>query len=400
VGLELVADGEGNLFAEAGVAVDGFGRELVLAERQGIGQEVFADKGSDILDVYLNYNRTGSDDAPEGYAGCGDDGDIPFYRWQERPFLTYQAPEGPPVDRRRPPDVLEADLAFDATGDPPDHPERGWPVFIGQITLDRTNEAQPFTVDLAGRPYVGLVGEMVRAPSGRAHVQIGAERQGDPYRFAIFVPAAGTPSRATRKPRLAIRRGNTVTIRGDTTLYGDLTIDGHAVEFRPGPERPRTGGPPRIYHVQNATEHELRVEMVDQATTPQQVVIGTWSAEDEAFRPCLTIANDCTVTVHGNLVIEGVFDPPEPSNLVDAGLSEEAQRLVTGSVAAGVSGANALLSTVYKTPFPQAALAVTAAAITASPSQRALFAQILKTQAPDVAALLAQALTPEEGGPS
>jgi hypothetical protein len=394
VGLELVTDGEGNLFIEAGVAVDGFGRDILLPARTGIGPEVFADRGSDILDVYLNYNRSGSDETPQGYAGCDENGDPPFYRWQEQPFRTFDAPDSPPVDRRRPPSTLDSDLSFDATRTPPDEPERRWPVFLGQITLDRTNEKQPFTVDLAGRPYVGLVGEMVHAPSGRARVQIGTERQGDPNRFAVFVPAVDT-SPSSRKPRLAIRRGGTVEIRGTTTLHGNLTLDGRSVEFRPGPERAKTGGPPRIYHVENKTEHELRVEMVDPDTAAQQVVIGAWSTEQQSFQPCLTIANDCTVTVHGDLVVEGKTEGLSSADVVDRGLGDEAQRLVTASFSSGLIGGNALLSELFRTPFPttpDVALQEAASLIAVSSAQREMFANLLVTQDPSAASALREAL--------
>ena len=59
---------------------------------------------------------------------------------------------------------------------------------------------------------------------------------------------------------------------------------------------------PQIYRVGT----DLRVEM-DAAGT-HQFVVGTWSADDDQFRPCLTITNDGTVTVHGDLVVEGTTD--------------------------------------------------------------------------------------------
>src|SRR5262245_21890203 len=85
-GLELVIE-EDNLFVQPGLAIDGYGRELILAEKQPLPTAAFADKGSDVLDVWLMYDRVGSDQAPQGYAGCGNDPNALFYRWQERPLL-------------------------------------------------------------------------------------------------------------------------------------------------------------------------------------------------------------------------------------------------------------------------------------------------------------------------
>lgn len=402
VGLQLTKDDEGRLYVEAGAAVDGFGRDIVLAQRQQIGTEVFAERDSDVLDVFLNYNRIGSDETPEGYAGCGDGGAESFYRWQEQPFLTFMVPPVPPVDRRNPPDVSRLDASFDATRVPPDEPERRWPVFLGQISVDRANEADPFTVDLAGRPYVGLVGEMVSAPSGRTRVQVGAERPNDPNRFAVYVPEAETKT-TKDQPRLAIDKDGNADLLGDTTLRGDLTVDGHAVTFESGPKSDNDGHP-RMYHVEVADDggphHELRIEMVDKSVRNQEVVIGTWSAEDSQFIPCLTISNnDCTVTVHGDLVVEGLTEGFDTNNVVDAGLGEEAQRLVTSSFASGIIGANALLSDVYRSPFggvPDGVLLSAATAFArASPQQRDMIAHLLKTQHPDTAAALRVALAAE-----
>ena len=111
-GLDLGTDEEGNLAVQAGVAFDGFGRELVLAQRQGVGRQPFDDRAADVLDVYLNDGRFGGEGVPTGFRGCDDDGG--FDRWQEQPFLTFEEPATPPVDRRRPDGVLEPDADFRA----------------------------------------------------------------------------------------------------------------------------------------------------------------------------------------------------------------------------------------------------------------------------------------------
>lgn len=420
-GLELIGDKEGNLYVNPGVAVDRFGRELVLAERQGLPGQVFADRGSDVLDVYLNYNRVGAA-ASADPAACGDGGADAFYRWHEQPFLTFEVGDDPFADRRQPGGVLPGDRGFDPSRTPPDEPERRWPVFLGQISYHRANTKQPYTVDLAGRPYVGLVGESVAAPSGRATIQVGSERKGDRNRFAVFVPEAETATTAGQ-PRLAIIEDGTVGIRGDTTLTGNLTVLDHAIELQAGAKHPAGRHPAQLYHLANDSQQELRIEMAAPgAAGPHQVVIGAWSkttdptgGQKEQFNPCLTVANDCTVTIHGNLVVEGTIDDnalaPATITRVDAGLSDEAKRLAGASFTSGVTGGGALLGAVYKSPFPPppAILASPAAVMAAAPEEGMLaaattvaasqdrletFARLLRAEHPDTADRLRQALQP------
>jgi hypothetical protein len=333
-GLQVVPE-EGNLFVQPGLAVDGYGRELILPEKQPLSTAAFAGKGSDILDVWLVYDRVGS--APQGYAGCGDDGDAPFYRWQERPLIRLDVPDPAFPNRRQPESVPQGDLDFDPSRTPPDDPQEDWPVFLGQIRFDPANPDQPYSVDLADRPYVGLVGEAIDAPSGRARVQIGAELDTDPRRFAVFVPEAD-PGVHPSPARLEIKDTGEIGVRGQTTLYGDLKVAGGAVEFGAGVAR--SAQPWHLYHHQDEDINELRLEMAAGSNGLNQVVVGYWSSEEEAFKPCLTIADNCIVTVHGNLVVEGQieFRGETPSQL-----DTVASQFALSSFLSGVGGANILL---------------------------------------------------------
>ncbi len=345
-GLQLVAE-EGNLFVQPGMAIDGYGRALILPEKQTLSTAAFADKGSDVLDVWLVYDRLGSDRAPRGYAGCGNGDGVPFYRWQERPLVRLDVPDPAFPDRRQPESVPEGDLSFDPSRTPPDDPQDDWPVFLGQIRSDPVNPDQPYSVDTADRPYVGLVGEAIEAPSGRARVQIGAELDTDPRRFAVFVPEAD-PGVDPTPARLEIKDTGEIGFRGQTTLYGDLKVAGGAVEFGAG--FAQAAQPWHIYHHQVELTHqdelinELRLEMAAGAGGLNRVVIGFWSSEDEVFKPCLTIADNCTVTVHGNLVVEGQieFRGETPSQL-----DTVAGQFALSSFLSGVGGANLLFGRGY-----------------------------------------------------
>jgi hypothetical protein len=228
-------------------------------------------------------------------------------------------------------------------------------------------------VSLKGRPYAGLRGEMVRAGSDWAWLQVG-ECPANDYRFAVFLAndaaeaeagsdaAPKTSPKEPVSPILGIKAAAVtpkeadpaaapkplIELRADTRLYGDLTLDGGAIAFGAGPSPFNAARPWRIYHA--ATEDntatnptaaetitrselreeggeaegggstslraadaiirdELRIELPEAGGTDPigEFVVGYWSAEQEAFAPCLTVAADGNVTVHGNLSVEGEF---------------------------------------------------------------------------------------------
>jgi hypothetical protein len=206
-----------------------------------------------------------------------------------------------------------------------------------------------------------LTGEAVIAPSGRARLQIGAETESDPNRFALFVPASTTDEDGEPvEPKLAVRQNGSVDIRGDARIAGEMQVQRGSVRFGVGATA--TAQPWRIYRHEStgrALGHELRIEMGGSGGS-NSVVIGSWSADEKKFKPCLTVADDCTVTVHGNLVVEGQVVEKE---LVPGRLSPEAKAFVTGSVMSGISGGSALLNRFYRrgpavpsTPVPRSAM--------------------------------------------
>jgi hypothetical protein len=192
---------------------------------------------------------------------------------------------------------------------------------------------------------------MVRAPSGRAWIQIGSEWKEDPYRFAVYLPeveASSTGALSTKLlPRLGVTADGEIQMRGDTTLEGDLTVEGGSIEFGVGPvlAKPR---PWRIYHVYGREDpsdqassnvHQLRIEMDTPASgNPagnNQVSIGVWSAKQNRFMPCLTVNDMCVVTVHGNLHVEGTLEAPNMSG--GAAISKEARASKAGMVMLSLS---------------------------------------------------------------
>ncbi len=353
-GLELEVDEAGNLMVKPGMAVDGYGRELILPETLPLPISAFVDKDSDALDVWLEYDRIGTDPAPPGYCSCREQGDASPYRWQERPLIRLTVPDPAVTDPRLPESVPEGDHNFDPSRLPPDDPQQDWPVFLGRIERSRQapDKSYVYSVDLGERPYIGLVGEAVTAPSGRAKVQIGAESEADENRFAVFVPAPQTGSEET--PRLAIDKDGELNIHGETSLHGDLTIKGGTVEFsEPLPTADDTQQPWRIYrHYQEAQgtgendTHELRIEMAGNSGGTNKVVVGAWSEDLKTFQPCLSILDTCQVIVHGDLFVSGAIDGEveEAKKRAEREESREAVNMVSAALHSGMAGVGAPLA--------------------------------------------------------
>jgi hypothetical protein len=335
-GLQLVSE-EQNLFVQPGMATDVFGRELILEDRQLLPATAFEDKGSDVLNVWLAYGALASDQAPPGYAGCGNGAGALFYRVQEQPQIRLLPPDPAFPDPRDPKGKLPGDADFDPSRTPPDDPQRYWPVFLGKITRDPTNQQQPITIDPSGRPYAGLVGESVIAPSGRARLQLGSEQTGDDNRFALFIPNENP------QPTLTIDKDGVTALQGSTTVHGDVKLVQGAIEFGVGSAT--TPQPWRIYRNQTTggsgaaqtVQNELRIEMAEGAAGSNQVVFGHWSAKDNKFMPCLTIDDQCHVTVHGNLVVEGRI--ASAGGIVPGPLSPAAGAFVTAGLLTGLGSA-------------------------------------------------------------
>ena len=359
-GLEIVLE-EGNFFLQPGMAVDGYGRELIVADKKAISSSafgdssssVFSDKGSNELDVWLTYGLTTSDEATAGFAGCGNGNknSASFYRSQETVQILLSKPNG--TDRRAPKEVSAPDRNFSPSRTPPDNPEISWPVFLGQIISDPANQQQPLAVKLDDRPYVGLVGEEITSPSGGMRVEVG-KIETDPVtgapvtdgkpRFGVFArnATADTPKWLSR---FEIAANGELAIKGNATVQGNLTIAGGAIEFEAGPARDKNVPSWGIYHIREngVAIEELRIEMPVNATPGNnRVVIGTWSKhldaagqEKEEFHACLTVKDNCVVEVAGDLIVKGRVDADVfvRGQLSSAALSAATSALTSGILA-------------------------------------------------------------------
>lgn len=331
-GLELA---RGPLVVEPGLAVDGYGRELAVLRRLVVPELPPAPVTGEIAyDVWLVYDRQGSDQPPSGYAPCGTEG-VSYYRWQEVPrLLVTEADEA--VDPGHPPGVPDGDLEFgpERTAPEEDHP---WPVLLGRVR--RGGTPGEFTVDGANRRYAGVVGASVVHPTGAARIDLGPTVPGDD---AVFAVRSGT------EPVLDITADEgefTTNTHGHLAVRGELRLDG-ALRFgapeQPAPDEAAAVREPwSVYGVHDGNSRELRVAL-DEGSS---FVVGAWSQDDSRFTPCLTVGADGKVTVHGTLHVLGKL---VAEDLEIQPPSERARSLITGAMLSGFAGAAGVIDRLYR----------------------------------------------------
>ena len=272
-----------------------------------------------------------------------------------QPLLRYTVPDPDETDRRRPATVPEGDRDFGPERTPPDNPIDDWPVFLGSVTRRRQGEQDTYTIDSDGRPYAGLVGEEIRAPSGRASVQVGAEQSDDPFRFAVRVADLG------EVPRLAVLAVGGVVVVGETSLLGNVTVGG-VVDLKQSRTRATCrclrAAVDHLARRNDADNHELRMQMDGpHGSANHEVVIGTWTmvtqddgSQEQQFSPCLTIGSEGNVTVHGDLVVEGdLLDKARNiRQLGDSALSDSAEAMANAAFHSGMGITSGIVEAFYE----------------------------------------------------
>lgn len=423
-GLRLLAD-EGLPFAEPGHAVDGYGRDLVLEVPRPVPLTAFDELASEVIAVWLVYDRSSSDPAAAGWASCGGEGGgESYYRERERPRIVADVPDPDTFDPRNPATVPEGDRPFPPHRPPPDAVSDDWPVYLGRVTRDAKDPAKPkYTIDLVGRPYAGAVAASVAAPFDRERPRLllGGDLDSGAAAFEVRVPGTKGAADPELAPALEIDAGGALRAHGDVSVRGDLAVEGGVLELAravpegfgsaPADEEPQ---PWRLYrHPQpragegEVVGEQLRIEMAEGGG---EVVIGMFSAEEGRFVPCLTVDSECTVTVHGDLVVEGGIEGTIESQLppIVPGLSPQAANMVLATFQSGIAGSNlAFVSPVsFRQPAPggvilERAVAAAeaapaeamAAALAADADLRGELAEALRAADPpaadDLAALLA-----------
>lgn len=349
LGLEIVREQDGRPAVRPGLAVDGYGRELLLVDRRVVGRDVFDRYGTSRLDVWLEYELDLADDrlAP---VECGSDDPRRRYRATERAQLVFTRGGARP-DPRRPPGVPPEALA-EPLLDTPDDPRHRWPVYLGRIIMDLPTSGTPqFQIDTADRVYVGLSAEIIDHPGNATRLELGRRPLDEDARtigddeikyeaasdrdFAVFVPGTDTPLH----PTIAVYPRGT-EIRGTAAVHGNLVLDGASLQFPDATgEGPGTDGQPAVYR---AASGELRIDLGSLDAADRRLVLGV--TKDGDFHAALEIEFPTAMTsgttsprviVHGDLRIEGIIKSDDVRTRT---VTEEVAALLTGMVQAGMVG--------------------------------------------------------------
>jgi hypothetical protein len=349
VGLELLIE-DGRPVVRPGLAVDGYGRELLLLNRAVCGREQFDRLGARRLDLWLEY-RLDLDDDRLAPAECGSADASRRYRATERAEVVVTRGGARP-DPRHPPGVPPA--AFEepllAT---PDDPVQRWPVYLGRIAMDISDQGEAsYEIDGADRIYVGLNAGLIDHPGnggrielGRRTAEVDSKRVGDDeYRYAadpqreFAVFAGGAPS-VELQPTLAVYDSAT-QIRGATEVHGNLVLDGGTLQFPDAASAAaRTGGVPALYRCGD----ELRLDLGTLAEGSRALAIGV--VKNGEFQPAVEVRIDdaigqappqARVTVFGHLHVEGTIDSADVRTRT---VTEEVAALLSGMLQTTIAAA-------------------------------------------------------------
>lgn len=352
-GLDILTEQDGRAALRPGLAVDGYGRELLLIERKVFDRADFDRMGTSRLDVWLEYDLAFSDDRL-----------APVECDAKDPRRKYRATEGAQVvvtrggalpDPRHPPgvpaEVLEQDPSLVTTDDARDR----WPVYLGRIIMSVPASGPPqFSIDAADRVFTGLNAAVIDHPGNAARIELGLRPQhvetrtaggqavsyveGSGRDFAVFVP--GQPTTDPLQPTLAIE-GDGTQIRGTAVVHGNLVLDGAALQFTQASQgRPESVDQPAIYRTKEFGADELRIDIGSLDVANRRFVIG--ASKDGKFVAALEITFvDTTaptpraiVTVKGDLRIDGTIASPDVRTRT---VTEEVAALLTGMVQAGIA---------------------------------------------------------------
>ncbi|MEU5262218.1 hypothetical protein [Amycolatopsis sp. NPDC021455] len=356
---------------EPGLAVDGYGREIVVPRRLPVPRLPAPPPGAPpAYDVWICYDRVGSDQPPDGYAACGASGTA-YYRWQEQPRVLVTEADSDP-DPTSPPGVPDGDLDFGPERTAPEE-NRPWPVFLARLTPAEI--AGQYLVDGTARRYAGVVAASVVHPAGVARVDLA------PAPETVFSVRDGSDT-----DRFTIGGDGLLTAPGGLRVDGELRIDTGALNLPPSASDGKE--PWQIRAVEEDGVRELQVVIAPGGDA--SFSIGK-SASDGRFEPALTVTGDDRVVVHGALHVAGKLTARE---IATQRSDPATQALITGTMLSGIAGAAGVAAKLYQPPAAAVALADVLAA---DPALLREVAAKLRADHAEVADGLIQQLSTLEG---
>ncbi|MDX1413873.1 MAG: M23 family metallopeptidase [Candidatus Promineifilaceae bacterium] len=344
-GLEIDIDNDDGLpYLKPGMAIDGFGRELIVVETRPLPTNRFDLELSETLDVWLYFRLTNGSQNSGPANGCNPQGAGAFNRRQENPQLWLEDPLDEPANRREPPLVNPEQFDFAPYMLIPDADDQIWPVFLGQISRDASQSPPVYSCNLDHRPYVGALAALIESPTDKTRLQLGSTGMDDSQRLALILP--GEENEPYLKLYTATEESGDVKnkwlLRGHTTIVDTLTMDKGALQFEAGAACPQEGLPWTIYQCEGAEEGEegaqdfkaLRLELPDGAAGMNRFAVGFWSpdeGEDGGFKSIFSLADDGQIMVNGNLHVNG------KATVTDPGFSDEAQAQIKSAFTGSTS---------------------------------------------------------------
>ncbi len=377
-GLALQYDDLNGLLVQPGVAVDGYGRELIVSEllRIETGALIEAcayyDDSPSLLDVWLIYREVPFAPSQKGRVVNKDT------RTREETCLqiTQGVASTSTKAHQQPDGVGEADEDFQPWQLLPNEGQ-AWPVFLGQLSsIDR----KTFKISPENRPYAELFGEQVMTPSGQGWMGL-LDRNSISRRFTVNL----TDRAGMMTKRLEVGYHDNTEI-AQASLQGNVAVGGwlsvgdtpqpeptvsvgarglHFGTPRPTPEKAapwqfyRTLFKPTDAPPETQALDQLRIEMFNPGKEGNQKAYGFAIGTREDFKPfvpCLTLSADCTVTLTGTLKIEGeLLLSPIPADPTDHRFGD----VMIGSWLHGLASSTESLDILYNGDQGNPALAIT-----------------------------------------
>lgn len=366
-GLDVTAAG-GPPAVEPGLAVDGYGREVAVLRRLPVPPLPAPPPGGQVpYDLWLVYDRIGSDQAPDGYSACGTG--TGFYRWQEQPRVLLTEAGGDP-DPLHPPGVPDGDLGFGPERTAPEE-DRPWPVFLARLAPGPGPGT--FVIDGTARRYAGVNAASLVHPAGAARVDLAPDAD------TVFAVSDGAGT-----TKLGIDGGGVLSTGGDLAVDGELRIETGALNLPPSSSEGKQ--PWQIRAIEDGTQRELQVVIAPGADSA--LTIGSFAADSETFVPSLTVTGDDQVIVHGSLHVTGKLVAKEIQTQTP---DPAAKSLATGTVLSGIAGAAGVAAKLYE-PQSTSAGAAVANVLAADPALLEEVAGRLQADHGPVAAGLARRL--------
>jgi len=311
VGLELVereVEGGGDareVIILPGVAVDGYGREIIVFRPIALDPALFLRFGAaNHYSVWIGYEEENANRDNSAF-NCEDDA---FNRTVES-FRIYVEPDDPQptavvVDGDETgvtnPDLrIPSDLSVPYQELPQDDMDF-WLIPLGEVRWDGGQFVEAAAGRLTlGRQYAGLVGADLFAPAAALTIR-------DRY---TALPMADTDA------GVAVGLEGSLQVERDITAKDDVHVDGGMIDFRL-----EDGLEEGLFHVQRVASEavagsDLRVKIGDDSDGENRFAI---VSEDEEDR--FTVQDDGTTNINGNTTVDGDLTVANSHNLkIDGG---------------------------------------------------------------------------------